>query len=307
MDRIICIVGPTASGKTRLSVALAQALDGEVVSFDSMQVYRGMTVGTAAPTAEEMAGVPHHMIGVIDPRESFSVSRYCEMADPIVQDILHRGRTVILVGGTGLYVDSLIAGREFAPQPADGQRAALERQADALGMEAMLDRLRTVDPETAAALHPSNRKRVLRALEVYERTGVPISEHNRRTQSLPPKYAPLWLGTDYADRSLLWQRIAARADAMLAGGLREELAALTALGLSRDSTALQAIGYKELLDDPTTAREKIIFRSRQYAKRQRTWFRRNPSTHWIYADNKAFEEIFSDARQLIPFFDNAER
>lgn len=300
MDRMICIVGPTATGKTRLSVALAQTLDGEVVSFDSMQVYRGMTIGTAAPTPEEMAGVPHHMIGVIDPRENFSVSRYCELADPIVQDILRRGKTVVLVGGTGLYIDSLIAGRAFAPQPQDGLRAALEREADERGMDTMLDRLRAVDPETAATLHPSNRKRVLRALEVYEQTGLPISEHNRRTQALPPRYDPLWIGLDYENRQTLWQRITQRVDGMLEAGLREELAALVALGLPRDSTALQAIGYKELLNDPATAREQIVLRSRQYAKRQRTWFRRNPKVHWLFADHKNFEEIFSDSRQLLP-------
>lgn len=307
MDRMICIVGPTAVGKTALSVRLAQETDAEIVSFDSMQVYRGMTVGTAAPTPQEMQGVPHYMIGVIDPRESFSVSRYCELAEPIMQEILRRGKTVILVGGTGLYIDSLIAGREFAPQPENGLRAALEREAEEKGMEAMLARLRTVDPETAQTLHPSNRKRILRALEVYEQTGEPISAHNRRTQSLPQKYHPIWIGLDYNDRTLLWRRIEQRADAMLAGGLREELAALRALGLTRDSTALQAIGYKELLDDPATARDKIVFRSRQYAKRQRTWFRRNPAVHWLYADGRAFEEIFSDARQIIPFFDTEER
>lgn len=307
MDRMLCIVGPTATGKTRLSVALAHALNGEVVSFDSMQVYRGMTIGTAAPTPEEMEGVPHHLIGVIDPREPFSVSRYVALADPIVQDILRRGKTAILVGGTGLYIDSLVAGRSFAPSPADGRRTALERQADALGMEAMLERLRAVDLETAATLHPANRKRVLRALEVYEQTGEPISAHNRRTQALPPKYAPVWLGLDYQDRSLLWQRIALRADLMLQNGLREELDALLALGLPPDSTALQAIGYKELLDDPADARDKIVFRSRQYAKRQRTWFRRNPAVQWLYADGRDFDEIFSDARQRIPFFDTAER
>ena len=307
MDRMLCIVGPTATGKTRLSVALAHALNGEIVSFDSMQVYRGMTVGTAAPTPEEMEGVPHHLIGIIDPRESFSVSRYVELADPIVQDILRRGRTAILVGGTGLYIDSLVAGRSFAPSPDDGRRAALERQADALGMEAMLERLRAVDAETAATLHPANRKRVLRALEVYEQTGEPISVHNRRTQALAPRYAPVWLGLDYQDRALLWQRIALRADRMLQNGLREELEALLALGLPPDSTALQAIGYKELLDDPADAREKIVLRSRQYAKRQRTWFRRNPAVRWLYADGRDFDEIFSDARQRIPFFDTAER
>lgn len=307
MERVICIVGPTATGKTRLSVALAEALDGEVVSFDSMQVYRGMAVGTAAPTAEEMRGVPHHMIGFLDPREKFSVSRYVELADPCVRDILRRGKTVILVGGTGLYIDSLIAGRDFSAQPTDGLREALEREADARGIEAMLSELRAVDPETAENLHPSNRKRILRALEVWRQTGVPISEHNRRTQALPPRYDPVWLGLDYRDRALLWRRIEQRAEAMLQNGLREELDALLSAELPPDSTAMQAIGYKELREDPAHAAALIALRSRQYAKRQRTWFRRNPAVHWLYADGKNFEEIFSEARQIIPFFDNANR
>lgn len=307
MDRIICLVGPTATGKTRLSVALAKALDGEVVSFDSMQVYRGMAIGTAAPTAAETENIPHHMVGFLDPREKFSVSRYVALADACVQDILRRGKVVILVGGTGLYVDSLIAGRDFAAPPADGLREALEREADAVGMEAMLARLHEIDPETAARLHPSNRKRILRALEVWQQTGVPLSEHHRRTQLQPLRYEPVWIGLDYHDRALLRERIETRAEQMLENGLREELDALLALGLPPDSTALQAIGYKELLEAPQNAAELIALRSRQYAKRQRTWFRRNPNVQWIYADGKIFDEIFSEARQLIPFFDNTNR
>ena len=166
MDNIICIAGPTASGKTALAVALAKALDGEVVSCDSMQIYRRMDIGTAKPTKEEMQGIPHHMLDVVDPEEDFSVSRYCQMATPIVEDILARGKTAIIAGGTGLYMDALINGNDFAPYPATGMRERLEAQADAEGMEAMLSLLRSIDPEAASRLHLKDRKRILRALEV---------------------------------------------------------------------------------------------------------------------------------------------
>ena len=166
MKPILCIAGPTASGKTALAVALARELDGEVVSCDSMQIYRRMNIGTAKPTAEEMQGIPHHMIDGAEPEEDFSVSRYCAMAGPIVDGIISRGKTAIIAGGTGLCMDSLIQGNDFAPFPSTGMRERLEAQADTLGMEAMLARLREVDPESAERLHLSDRKRILRALEV---------------------------------------------------------------------------------------------------------------------------------------------
>ena len=198
MNNIICIVGPTASGKSALAVELAKEYHGEVVSCDSMQVYRRMDIGTAKPTREEMQGIPHHMIDVAEPDEDFSVSRYCRLATPIVDDILSRGKTAIIVGGTGLYMDSLIRGNDFAPFPSTGQRERLEAQADTVGMDAMLEWLRGVDPEATARLHPGDRKRIIRALEVYLETGETITAHNRRTQTLPPRYAPLWLGVDFA-------------------------------------------------------------------------------------------------------------
>ncbi len=188
MNRIICIAGPTASGKTALAVELAKELNGEVVSCDSMQVYRRMDIGTAKPTKEEMQGIVHHMIDVAEPDEDFSVSRYCDMASPIVDDILARGKTAVIAGGTGLYMDSLIRGNAFAPFPATGVRERLEAQADAEGMESMLEWLRSVDPASAARLHLSDRKRIIRALEVFLETGETITEHNRKTQSIPPKY-----------------------------------------------------------------------------------------------------------------------
>ena len=171
MSRIICIAGPTASGKTALAVELAKLYNGEVVSCDSMQVYKRMDIGTAKPTAEEMQGIPHHMLDVAEPWEEFSVSRYCKMATPILDDILARGKTAIIAGGTGLYMDALIRGNDFAPFPSTGMREKLEAQADREGMEAMLELLHTIDPEAATRLHLKDRKRIIRALEVYLETG----------------------------------------------------------------------------------------------------------------------------------------
>ena len=241
--RVLCVVGPTASGKTKMAVALARRFGGEVVSVDSMQIYRGMTIGTAAPTAAEMEGVPHHMIAVADPAESWSVARFCQAADGCIRDILARGRLPVLAGGTGLYLDALIRGDDFAPGSQGGEvRLRLQRELREQGPEALLERLRTVDPETAGRLHLRDEKRILRALEIYEQTGEPMS--------------------------------------------------LLDSGLPRDATALQAIGYKQFLavaDGAATtdqAVEEVKLRSRQYAKRQLTWLRRNPDIHWILWDRE---------------------
>lgn len=206
MDRIVCIVGPTASGKTRLSVALAQALGAEVVSFDSMQLYRRMDIGTAKPTRAEMQGVPHHMIDVAEPWEAYSVSRYVQEADRCLQDVLGRGKPVVLVGGTGLYVDSLVAGRSFAPYPETGRREALTARAASEGIGAIFAELQAVDPEAAVRIHPSNQKRVIRALEIYQETGKTITEHDRETRARPPKYSPVWLGCNDKNRQTLYAR-----------------------------------------------------------------------------------------------------
>ena len=286
--RVLCVTGPTACGKTEFGVLLARAWGGEVVSVDSMQIYRGMSIGTAAPTPEETAGIPHHMVGVADPRESWSAARFVQEADRCVQDILSRGKLPVLVGGTGLYLDALIAGRTFAPGSAGGAvRVQLERALEAGGIEPLLDELRRVDPESARRLHPADRKRILRALEVYRETGKPISQHNRETRALPGRYAPIRFGLAFRDREEMKRRIGLRVDAMLAAGLLEEVRALAASGVPRDATALQAIGYKELLPvlDGTAslaeAAEEVKLRSRQYAKRQLTWLRRNGEIHWI--------------------------
>lgn len=311
MDNIICVVGPTASGKTALSVALAKALGGEVISADSMQLYRGMDVGTAKVTPEEMDGIPHHMIDVADPWESFSAARYVEMADPILRDILRRGKTAIIAGGTGLYVDALIAGRTFAPYPETGRRQALEQEAEKLGMEHMLSRLKAVDPDSAARLHPADRKRIIRALEVYEETGKTITRHNLETKALPDSYQPVWIGLTYEPRQQLYNRIDLRVDKMLEQGLLEEIRGLLDRGTPRECTAMQAIGYKEFLPvlDGTmpleTAVEQVKQGSRRYAKRQLTWFRRNSKVHWILQNRETtFSDVFSQAAEQIPFFDS---
>ena len=306
MNPIICIAGPTASGKTALAVELAKELNGEVVSCDSMQVYKRMDIGTAKPTMEEMQGIPHHMIDVAEPDEDFSVSRYCCLATPIVDDIVARGKTAIIAGGTGLYMDSLIRGNAFAPFPSTGVREKLEAQADSEGMEAMLSRLSSIDPEAAARLHLSDRKRIIRALEVYLETGQTITEHNRKTQLIPPKYTPLWLGLDFADRAELYRRIDARVDLMLEMGLISEIQDLLASGIPPKCTAMQAIGYKEFVsalhgeETIAQAAEEVKKSSRHYAKRQLTWFRRNPKLHWLSRQTgQKNEEILSTARQII--------
>ena len=223
MNNIICVAGPTASGKTAFAVELAKLTKGEVVSCDSMQIYKYMDIGTAKPTKEEMEGIPHHMLDVAEPWEDFSVSRYCEMAAPIVDDILARGKTAIIAGGTGLYMDALIRGNSFAPFPSTGRREELEALAEEKGIEAVLSQLRRVDPESAERLHPSDRKRIIRAMEVYLETGETITAHNLKTQALPPRYTPLWFALEDADRQALYNRIDARVDKMLDAGLIREI------------------------------------------------------------------------------------
>ncbi len=302
MNNIICVAGPTASGKTALAVELAKEFNGEVVSCDSMQVYRRMDIGTAKPTEEEKQGIVHHMLDVADPDEDFSVSRYCNMASPIVDDILARGKTAIIAGGTGLYMDALIRGNDFAPYPATGRREELEEKAEREGIEMLMDWLRQVDPDSAARLHLSDRKRIIRALEVYLETGETITVHNLKTQAIPPKYNPLWLGLDFAERSELYRRIDLRVDIMLEMGLIQEIQNLLAEGVPPKCTAMQAIGYKEFvsaLQGFGTIEEAAALvqqSSRRYAKRQLTWFRRNPRMNWLIRDR---EEILSKARRLI--------
>ena len=310
MDNIICIAGPTASGKTALAVELAKFVGGEVISCDSMQVYRRMDIGTAKPTADEMQGIPHHMLDVAEPQEAFSVSRYCELASPIVDDILSRGKTAIIAGGTGLYMDALIRGNAFAPCPSTGRREELEAMADRDGIEAVFAQLQAVDPDAAQRLHLSDRKRIIRAMEVYLETGMTITAHNLQTQQLPPRYNPIWLALEDAQREVLYRRIDSRVEKMLEAGLLQEIESLLEDGISETCTAMQAIGYKEFVDalqgrcSIEQATSQVQQASRHYAKRQLTWFRRNKSIHWLRRqEDDTGEKIAFCARQVLAEYD----
>ena len=310
MPQIITIAGPTASGKTALSILLAKEMDGEIVSCDSMQVYKDMDIGTAKPTLEEQEGIPHHMLSVAEPWEDFSVSRYCAMADPIVEDILRRGKSPIIVGGTGLYMDALIRGNAFAPCPSTGRREELEALAASQGIEAVIEKLQKVDPESAARLHPSDQKRIIRAMEVYLETGMTITEHNRKTQEIPPKYHPIRFALTDRQRQTLYDRIDRRVDAMVEAGLIDEIQGLLARGIPEKCTAMQAIGYKEFVAalhgacSLEEAAGQVKQSSRRYAKRQLTWFRRNPENIWlIREDGQTSMEILDSARQYLRDFD----
>lgn len=311
MDNIVCIAGPTASGKTAVAVELAKLLDGEVISCDSMQIYKYMDIGTAKPSVDEQQGIPHHMLDVAEPQEDFSVSRYCEMATPILEDILARGKTAIIAGGTGLYMDALMKGNSFAPFPSTGMREKLESQADAEGMEVMLALLQSIDPDSARRLHLKDRKRILRALEVYYETGETITAHNEKTQAIPPRFSPVWFALEDEDRQVLYDRIDRRVDKMLEDGLIDEIKALLDRGIPKKCTAMQAIGYKEFIDaldgkiSVSDAAGLVRQASRHYAKRQLTWFRRNPAIHWLRRKTgENNEEIILSARQILGEFYN---
>ena len=305
--KIVCVVGPTACGKTTLGVLLAKKFNGEVVSADSMQIYRGMTVGTAAPTPEEMDGVPHHMVAVADPAEQWSAARYAQAATPIIDDILARGKLPILVGGTGLWLDAVVRGHGFAGGHAGGEvRKTLQRRLEAEGIGPLLEELRQVDPETAERLHPADEKRILRALEVYLETGKTITAHNEETKKLPPRYDAVWIGLQFEDRADMKALIDRRVDKMVEEGLLEEVRGLLESGLPRESTALQAIGYKEFLgvaDGTATeaeAIEEVKLRSRQYAKRQLTWLRKNSDIHWIFwKKERDFERALQVSTEIL--------
>ncbi len=254
-----------------------------------MQVYRGMDIGTAKPTADEMRGVPHHMLDVADPAENYSVARYVAAAVPIVDDILARGKLPIVAGGTGLYIDHLVAGRQFAPFQADsGLREGLQARARSEGLSALRAQLERVDPEAAARIHPNDEKRTIRALEVYLSTGVTITRHDRESREVPSRYTPLTIALSFRERPQLWERIDRRVDGMMERGLEREVRRLLASGVPRGCTAMQAIGYKEIAAAISEGRPvsegvaEVKLRSRQYAKRQLTWFRRNRGAHWFY-------------------------
>lgn len=289
--KILVITGPTATGKSALGIAMAKEHKGEIVSADSMQVYKGLDIGTAKITFQEMQGVPHHMLDIADPQEAYSVARYVQDASACVDDILSRGKLPILVGGTGLYIDSLISGRDFAGgEPSQQMRDQLNEKYKTLGGEALLRELGEIDPRRAEKLHPSDSKRIIRALEVFYTTGKTISQHDLETKRIPPRYDACMIALAFKDRQKLYERIDRRVDKMLDEGLVQEVKNLLNVGLAPKSTAMQAIGYKEIcayLEGKTSllaAVELIKQESRRYAKRQMTWLRRNPAVDWILLD-----------------------
>ena len=301
-EKIVVVAGPTASGKTALGIALAKDFNGEIVSADSMQVYRGMDIGTAKATMAEREGIPHHMLDVAEPWEEYSVARYVEQAEACCRDILRRGKLPILVGGTGLYIDSLISGRDFAAVDSDqGLREALSAEYDALGGEAMHRRLQEIDPERSAILHPGDKRRIVRALEVYRLTGMTITEHDRQTRALPKRFDAAAIHLNFKNRAALYARIDRRVDRMVEQGLFPEVERLLAAGLSPESTAMQAIGYKEAVRalQGELSREEAVDlikqSSRRYAKRQLTWFNRDKEALPILWED---EPDFEYARRL---------
>ena len=297
---VIAVVGPTASGKTAFAVALAKRIGAEIVSADSMQIYKGMDIASAKPTKDETADVPHHLIDFLDPSDKYSVARYIEDATRAIKDIVSRGKRVVICGGTGLYVDSLLQNITFEEQPDNEEiRNLLRKRREEEGIEALFNELSSIDPETAASLHINNEGRVLRALETYMLTGEKPSDIRKRSKAVPTPYNSLYFCLEYKNRDILYDRINRRVDIMVENGLVEE--AREYFSLCDDYTSAQAIGHKEIapylegklsLDE---AKDNLKKATRHYAKRQLTWFRRNESAVRLYCDTYTGPDDMLDA------------
>lgn len=285
-SKLLCLLGPTAVGKTEIAIQLAQRLNAEIVSVDSRQIYQQMDIGTAKPTAEEQQAACHHLIDCIDVSQPFSVADYQSLADVAIKDIQNRGKQVLLVGGAGLYFRSIVDGLFEGPGADVSFRKKLEQEAAQHGTDVLHNRLRACDPESAERIHPNNLTRVIRALEVYELTGIPMSEHQQQWNPGNPRYPFIAFGLTMP-RELLYHRIEQRVDVMLANGLIAEVESLIAAGYSRNTFALQSFGYKELiayLDGKCTyleAIEQLKQNTRRFAKRQLTWFRKDTRIEWV--------------------------
>lgn len=302
--KIICVVGPTASGKTSLGVGIAKELGGEVVSCDSMQIYKGMDIATAKPQPDEMWGITHHLIDYVEPNESYSVARFCADANKAIDSIVSRNKIPVLVGGTGLYIDSLIDNIMFLDQPTDASlREKLCERANIEGTEALLKELRVIDPLYAEKMHVNDRKRIVRALELYYTSGSTMSEQLERSRRTPSRFSPIMLGIRYNDRQKLYERINRRVDVMIQHGLIDEARAVFNSGAS--DTSAQAIGHKELAPyfrgEQTLEEcvERLKMETRRYAKRQISWFKRDGRIKWIDADGLSADRILDESLRII--------
>ncbi len=303
MIPLLVIGGPTASGKTALSVELAKRLDGEIVSADSMQIYKYMDIGSAKPSKEEKEGVPHHLMDVAEPTENFSLGDYLALARKVIAEIHERGKLAVVVGGTGLYINSLVNNIELTDeQDTIIIREKLTEFAEKNGNEALHNRLRAVDPESAERIHPNNVKRVMRAIEIYESTGKTMTE-SLKDSIKPPIYKAVQYGINY-DRAVLYDRINRRVDIMIEQGLVDEVKKLVEMGCRRDNTSMQGIGYKEVLDyldgkvTLEEMAEEIKQATRRYAKRQITWFKRNDMI-WLDAEKIDYDVLSDEVRSSL--------
>ena len=300
---VVVVLGPTASGKTSLGIEIAERLGGEIVSADSMQIYENMDIATAKPTPQEQARVKHHLVGFVPMGEKFSVAKYKEKAIEVIDDILSRGKLPVVVGGTGLYIDTLINNTEFFDYEESDIRQKLELRCQSEGIEALYSELKNIDPDAAERLHINDAKRIIRALEVYYSTGKTITEQDKLSREKESKYRWCVIGLNANDRQYLYDRINFRVDLMLNDGLLEETKAFFNSDVS--ATAAQAIGYKELkpyidsLVSLEEAIEKLKMESRRYAKRQLTWFRKNSSINWLYIDELKSDELINAAIRII--------
>lgn len=303
---VLAVVGPTASGKTSLAIEIAKEYHGEVVSADSMQIYKEMQIATAKPTVDEMQGIPHHLLDFLAPDVSFSVAQYAALAHQTIREITARGHLPVMAGGTGLYIDAVLDDLIFAKIETDEQkRAELWAFVEAHGANALHERLREIDPESAARIHENNVGRIVRAVEVYELTGVTMSEHQRNSRPKESRYRSLKIGINYKDRAVLYDRVNRRVDLMMEQGLLEEAANVRNRARK---TAVQAIGYKELepyflhQEPLDVCVERLKQETRRYAKRQITWFSRDPNILWVYPDTETPQEIFSKIKRAVENF-----
>ena len=305
--KIIAVVGPTASGKTSLAVKLAKKFDGEVISADSMQIYKGMDIATAKPDEEEMSGIPHHLISIISPDEEFSVSRFCDLAGEAARDIVSRGKVPVLAGGTGLYVDNFLGNTTFLENTkSDEIRKELNERVQKEGTESLYNELKEKDPSAAEKIHPNNAVKIIRALEIFYSSGKTLTDQNELSHLNESPYESLIIGLNATDRDILYDRINRRVDIMVEMGLLEETKKFYETETA--STACQAIGYKEMkpyldgLISLDEAKDNLKQATRRYAKRQLTWFRRNENIKWLNIDDFTADELVNEAEKLVKEF-----